>query len=506
VIVDAANLCVAIPPRAAARARVIGDAAAAMPLAALADDAVTLAAAIRAAGGTRVALFARNGTPWVTADIACQVAATPLLPVPGFFTPAQSAHALARSGVDLVLCDHHAARDQRQLFEALGKRIGPHGESCGLRVLRLAAEGADGAAALPEGTGKITYTSGSTGAPRGVCLGTAQLLRQAHALAAAVGVDGPRHLSLLPLPVLLENVAGVYAALIAGGEVLLPDPARLGLGGSSSVEPRLLLTALDSLQPHTLILIPQLLRLLVLASEQGWRAPRSLRFVAVGGARVGSALIHRARAGGIPVYEGYGLSECASVVSLNNPAADRPGSAGKPLPHLRVAIRDGEVTVAGNPFLGYVDDPASWYRQTVASGDLGHLDEDGFLHLEGRRSNLLVSSFGRNIAPEWVESEIVTGTPVVQCVVFGEARPFLVALVFADARVDDAAIARRIDNANAVLPDYARVRQWLRLPEPLTSGNGLLTANGKPRRAVIGERFGTQIGRLYMASAEAAEA
>lgn len=123
------------------------------------------------------------------------------------------------------------------------------------------------AAPLPTGTGKITYTSGSTGAPKGVCLGNARLLRQAAALAEAVGIERPRHLSLLPLPVLLENVAGAYAALLAGGEVLLPDLARIGLGGSSSVEPRRLLAALGELQPQTLILIPELLQLLVRACE-----------------------------------------------------------------------------------------------------------------------------------------------------------------------------------------------------------------------------------------------
>lgn len=500
------NLCARIPSAMRARARLVDGGDASCSLAGLGRGAASLAALIGAVGATRVALLARNGIAWVMADVACQLAEMPLLPVPGFFTPAQGIHALDQAGVDILLCDRHAAEDHRALFAALAERVAPAGDSCGLQLLRLAPGPAASAACLPRGTGKITYTSGSTGDPKGVCLGNAQLLRQAGALAEAVGVTAPRHLSLLPLSVLLENVAGVYAALIAGGEVLLPELARLGFGGSSSVESSRLLGALDSLQPHTLILTPQLLCLLVQACDRGWRAPVSLRFVAVGGARVAGESLLRAREHGIPVYEGYGLSECVSVVSLNTPTADRPGSAGRPLAHLHVVIRDGEVMVAGNPFLGYVGDRASWHPRSVASGDLGYLDESGFLHLEGRRSNLLVSSFGRNISPEWVESEIATGAPVAQCVVFGEARPFLVALLWADTRIGDAALAGRLARVNAGLPDYAQVRRWLRLDEPLTTGNGLLTANGKPRRAAILERFGAPIAHLYDESKEGLQA
>ncbi len=500
------DLCRRIAVSARASARLLGDDGEIWSLAELERRSHALAAVIRAAGGTRVGLLARNGPAWIAADVACQIADTPLLPVPGFFTPTQAAHALRQSGIDLLLCEPRLESEQRALLSEFGARGVADSGDCGLGVWRIAQTPAAVAAPLPTGTGKITYTSGSTGAPKGVCLGNGQLLRQAAALAEAVGIERPRHLSLLPLPVLLENVAGAHAALLAGGEVLLPDLARIGLGGSSSVEPRRLLAALGELQPQTLILIPELLQLLVQACAGGWRPPASLRFVAVGGARVAAASILRARGYGIPVYEGYGLSECASVVALNTPAADRPGSAGRPLPQLRVEIHDGAVTVSGNPFLGYVGDPASWYPASVATGDLGRLDAEGFLHLEGRRSNLLVSSFGRNISPEWIESEIATGTPIAQCVVFGEARPFLVALVWADARVDDAAIAARIAQANDGLPDYARVRRWWRLDEPLATSNGLATAGGKPRRAAIHERFGARIARLYDAAREVAEA
>lgn len=491
------NLCASIPEPVRTHARLLGDGNEALALQQFACMSEALAGAIRSAGGTRVALLARNGIAWVTADIACQMAGLPLLPIPGFFTATQSTHALRQVGVDVLLCDRHASNDHSSLLSALGEHVVSRNQCGDLVLLRLAPDGSVPGASLPEGAGKITYTSGSTGMPKGVCLGNEQLLRQAATLAEVVGVEAPRHLSLLPLSVLLENVAGVYAALLSGGEVLLPDLLQLGFHGSSMIEPRRLLAALDTLRPHTLILVPRLLQLLVHSCELGWQAPSSLRYVAVGGARVAASLILRARECGIPVYEGYGLSECASVVSLNTPEADCPGSAGRALPHLQVTLRDGELIVSGNPFLGYVGDRSSWYPQSIATGDLGWLDDGGFLHLDGRRDNLLVSSFGRNIAPEWIESEIATGRPIAQCVVFGDAQPFLVALVWAEDAIDDATIARHMEQVNEGLPDYARVRCWLRLDQPLTTRDGLLTANGKPRREEIHRHFSAQIARLY---------
>ena len=97
----------------------------------------------------------------------------------------------------------------------------------------------------------------------------------------------------------------------------------------------------------------------------------------------------------------------ASVACLNLPDNHEPGSVGQPLEHVDIQIESGEIIVHGNSFLGYLDDPASWYPQTVATGDLGHLDENGFLYINGRKKNILISSFGRNISPEWIESQLL---------------------------------------------------------------------------------------------------
>jgi long-subunit acyl-CoA synthetase (AMP-forming) len=445
--------------------------------------AQTLAAQLRERQAQRVALRADNGLSWVICDLACQMAALPFLPLPLYFTAEQCAHALREGGIDTVLSDaalpdNYAREDGASLLPG-----------CDLYRAQL-----DVIPPLPPDTGKLTFTSGSTGNPKGVCLSNAQLVRQAQTLAEVVGLRAPRHLCVLPLATLLENVAGVYAPLLAGGTVEVRSMESLGMSGSRMTNPQRFLHTLSSAQPDTLILIPQLLQLLTHSVKAGWMPP-PMRFIAVGGSRVSATLIEEARAVGLPVYEGYGLSECASVVSLNTPAHDLPGSCGKPLPHVRVRLENGEIVIDGNAMLGYVNEPASWAQNTIRTGDLGRLDEQGFLHIEGRGKNLLISSYGRNISPEWVESELLATSVFSQAVVFGDARPFCVALVNpARSDFDAAVMQAAIDAANARLPDYAQVRRWL--PRTLT-GAEFCTANGRPRRAEIERVYAGELEALY---------
>ena len=211
----------------------------------------------------------------------------------------------------------------------------------------------------------------------------------------------------------------------------------------------------------TLILVPQQLLALVRAIEAGAAAPASLRVVAVGGASVSPRLIHRAVALGLPVYEGYGLSECGSVVALNRAGAARPGSVGRPLPGVDIQVSDrGELVVSGRGYLGYVGEVPRAADAPVATGDLGHFDADGYLHLDGRSKNLIVTAFGRNVSPEWIERELTVAPAITQAAVFGDGRVSLSAVIASTASDDeiDAAVAA----VNAMLPDYARITHWLR--------------------------------------------
>ncbi|HWR80090.1 MAG TPA: AMP-binding protein, partial [Pseudomonas sp.] len=259
------------------------------------------------------------------------------------------------------------------------------------------------------------------------------------------------------------------------------------------------LGCLNRLQPHSLILLPQLLLALVTAAERGLPLPKSLRFIAVGGGRVAPQLLERADALGLPVYEGYGLSECASVVCLNAPGQRHPGTVGKPLAHLEVKLAaDGEVLVKGAQMLGYVGEPTDT-GEWLATGDLGHFDGE-FLVLHGRKKHQFITAFGRNVNPEWVESELVQQLPIAQAWLQGEAMPANVAVVVARfAGTTDAEIDQVIQQVNQRLPDYARAHHWLRAAQPFSAGNGLATANGRLRRTALNQHYQTAIAECLAA-------
>jgi long-subunit acyl-CoA synthetase (AMP-forming) len=245
------------------------------------------------------------------------------------------------------------------------------------------------------------------------------------------------------------------------------------------------------------ILVPQLLKAMVAGIAAGMAAPATLRFAAVGGAPVSPALLERSRSLGIPAFQGYGLSEAASVVSLNLPGHDRTGSVGRPLPHARVSLTEqGEVVVHSSGFLGYLG-AAPRRQNTWPTGDLGYLDADGFLHLTGRRKTAYATAFGRNVAPEWVESELTAHPLIAQAAVFGEALPFNVAVLVPRGPVSAAEVATALRGVNACLPDYAQVRRWVIAGEPFTSGNGLTNGAGGVRREAVGAHFRARIEQLY---------
>lgn len=447
---------------------------------------------LEVAGCRIVGLHLDNGPDWVVADLAVHAADLVLVPLPTFFSSGQVRHILNATAIDSVLTT------QPEALPVFGQVTRPI--DCGpLLLLKLKTTGRP---ELPPGTDKVTFTSGSTGQPKGVCLRQQQLMNQARVLAAAAGLKRPRHLCVLPLSTLLENIGGVYAPLLSEGEIVAPPLETVGLTGSSSLDTVRFLDVITRQRPNSLILTPQLLQLLVSAADKGWRPPASLAFVAVGGARVPTGLIDTAHELGIPAFEGYGLSECASVVSLNRPGAERPGTCGRPLPHVHVTIVDGEVRVSGNAMLGYVGEPESWNLETIATGDLGSLDDDGYLHINGRRKNLLVSSYGRNISPEWVESELLADGRIEECIVLGDARPWCVALLRPrDVSMTDKAIEATIDRCNLGLPDYACIRGWRRLPESFAATGGLLTENGRPRRNEIRAHYEHLVDALYTSAA-----
>ncbi|VVN83155.1 AMP-binding protein [Pseudomonas fluorescens] len=423
-----------------------------------------------------VALVLENGADAMLWDLAVLFEGLTCLTLPGFFSPAQRSYCLEQSQAQLVIAEADLA-PELELAGYVKRGEFWHRSFTGPRR-------------IPEGTAKLTFTSGTTGTPKGVCLSADSLLTVARELDQASRPNDPRHhLALLPMAILLENL-GCYAALYAGATLSLPSQRTLGIQGASGVDVPKLLGCLARRKPESLILVPQLLLLLVKAAEKKTFNFATLRFAAVGGARVSLDLLQRAQRLGLPVYEGYGLSECASVVCLNRPGALRPGSVGKPLPQVQVRLaEDGEVLISGSPMLGYLGEaPESgdWWH----SGDLGEFDAEGFLYLKGRKKHQFVTSFGRNVNPEWVEAELTQRSHIAQAFVYGEALPSNHALLWPHtAQCTDSELDAAVAQANQALPDYAQVHHWTRLDQPFTPANGLLTANGRPRREAIVEHY-----------------
>lgn len=457
--------------------------------AALSDRIRRLAEDLDSAGLRCVASQLDNGPHWLVLDLALRELGAVHVPLPTFFSPGQASHALESSGAQCVVTAPHAPMPVGTV-ELAGMLDGGN-----LAHWRVAV---DSRASLPAGTSCITYTSGTTGRPKGVCLSAATLLEVAGSLVQASSAISPaRHLCLMPLSTLLENVAGLYATLLADAQIVLPTLAEIGYTGASGLDVPTLLRCLHRFQPESVILVPQLLLALVMAAEQGIPLPPSLRYLAVGGGRIGPSLLARARAMGLPVFEGYGLTECASVVCLNRPGASRDGTVGKALPHASVSIVEGEIQVDGARALGYLGDE-TLPGGPIRTGDLGHLDQDGFLHVTGRRKNVFITAFGRNVSPEWVESELLSHPALAQAVVWGEAQADNVAvLVPRRGDMDDAALVRVLAEVNADLPDYARIARFVRAPLPFSAANGLLTSNGRPRRDAILSHYQAAVDECY---------
>lgn len=447
-----------------------------------------------------------NSPAWAVIDIAAASLNICVVPLPLFFSAEQIGHAITDAGVDMVICDEPLQ------FEGVLQTQSIHieGETQQLvagKVMTAFKLNTTANHQIPQDTAKITYTSGTTGKPKGVCLSQSLIEMVATSLLKATEAKPQdQHLSILPLSTLLENIAGLYVPLMAGATAHLYQSKQVGMSGASGFDVQKMMQLLQTTQASTLILTPELLNALVCAVELGIPAPASLRFIAVGGATVSPSLLKRADALKLPVYEGYGLSECGSVVALNTAQASKLGSVGKPLDHAKIRIaEDGEILVEGARFLTYLG--ANAVNNQVLSawptGDIGHVDAEGFLHITGRKKNMFITSYGRNVAPEWVERELTLMPAIAQAALFGEAKPFNTAVIVPRQNATSSAIQTAIDSVNASLPDYARVTRWILADTPFIAQNGQLTANYRLRREVIWQHYQQRINHIYEESSNA---
>ncbi len=432
-----------------------------------------------------------NGPEWIVTDLAAMKAGVRAIPIPSFFSSQQLGHTLTDADVDILLTDSEPSSLSHRDHEIEVPLEGVFG----YRFVRR--ESGD----LQRYTEKVTYTSGSTGNPKGVRLGPDAIAEVTASIVAALqDIDIDRHLCLLPMATLLENIAGIYAPIVKGIRILAPDSARLGLGGSSSLDVQKFGQALEHYRPDSVILVPQLLLALTTLTAFGVTRPDYLRMIAVGGGHVGREVLKNAEAMGLPVFEGYGLSECCSVLTLNTPQAHRAGSVGKPLCHASVRISDsGEIEVAGAIMRGYVGsdlasgESSQWY----STGDLGYLDDDGFLYISGRRRNVFITAYGRNVSPEWIEAQLTAMPVVAQALVHGEGREHNLALLWLRGSLSEADLNNILEEINSRLPDYARVHEAIVVDEAFDPS--LLTSNGRLRRDDVTSRYQALISNHYTA-------
>jgi long-chain acyl-CoA synthetase len=247
-----------------------------------------------------------------------------------------------------------------------------------------------------------------------------------------------------------------------------------------------------------------------------------------GGAPLGARLAHFFRGIGVTVYEGYGLTETSPAVAVNLESATRIGTVGRPLPGVTVRVADdGEILVKGplvfkeywrNPeATADVLDGDGWFR----SGDLGELDDDGYLTITGRKKEIIVTAAGKNVAPAVLEDRIRAHMLVSQALVIGDRQPFIAALVtidpealprwletqglpagtsVADLRTDEklrAEIQAAIDDANKAVSHAEAIKEFRILPADFTEATGELTPSLKVKRSVVIKAHQTEIDEIY---------
>ncbi|MFC4954720.1 long-chain fatty acid--CoA ligase [Streptomyces mauvecolor] len=554
------------PDRPALRFREAGGGWATVTYAELRETVRRTARGLLALGigaGDRVAILAETRPEWTYAHFACLAAGAVVVPVYPTAGDEEATWVLADSAAKAVICEGpaEAARveglrgDLPELAHVLlmtGES--PDGSAVPLADLAVRGESvpldelrARSAAVRPGDDAELVYTSGTTGPPKGCRLthGNMGAVQDA-TLNLIEGGPGDRTYLYLPLAHLLAQLIQ-FSTLLYGGE-LCYFGGRIEdvVGELAEAQP----THLPSV-PRLFEKVYSVVRSLAEAAEGGGErfdaavavgvlaadgqlpperqseyeaADASLfslvraafggrlRWALTGGAPIDPAILDFLRACGIQVFEGYGMTESAGVISLNHPGAVRYGTVGRPVSGCEVKIAYDEEVLARGPmiFPGYhanaqgtseALDADGWLH----TGDLGALDADGYLTITGRKKDLIITSAGKNLTPSHVERVIERARVVSHAVMVGDRRPYPVALITVDAEETagrDAGEVRElvraaVEAANAEVSRPARIRGFAVLPRDFSVERGELTPTLKVRRKAILERYAAEIEGLY---------
>ena len=467
----------------------------------LADEIDSIMRFLETQNVSCIAIYLPNSPAWIAFDLAAMFSGIVTVPVPHFFSKGQIEHLIQNAGVDAVITD----TDNQTNILLDSTEFKPNSEIAVFnqpylikRVLRKTKN-----QELPQDCLKISYTSGTTGQPKGVVISAQQADKVVESLIKTLNANlDDRHLSALPFSLLLENIAGVYTVLASGGRCLIPSFSELGLTGSSSLNAEKFIKTILNHQPTTMITVPALAQALVQACKYLSIKIDSLRFVAVGGAPLSPSIIHQADDVGLPLFEGYGLTECSSVTTLNTPDQHKTGSVGKPLAHVEIEIsNDNEILVSGALCSGYLSDihknSSNQQIEKWPTGDLGYIDKDGFLFITGRKRTAYSTAYGRNVSPEWIERELVIHPKIQQALIYGDGKPFNLAIIVPSQNTNNEELDCAINDLNHKLPDYARIGQWLMASEPYSINNQQLSAGGIMQRQQILDDYQVIIESVY---------
>jgi long-subunit acyl-CoA synthetase (AMP-forming) len=474
--------------------------------------------------GDSVGVLAKNSLEWIVLDLACIYLGARIAPVDA--SAGDPRELVETFDLKLLFTDLEAYRG------VVSGRIRDLSDVRRLAGLQGEAPGEPVAAPAPvtyasHDTLALKFTSGSTGRPK--------------ALAATVGsiddslteVDrmfahGARDRILVFLPLaLLQQRYWIYSAIVFGHDVvvttfeyvffgmrMLPCTVMMGVPGFYNAFRQLVLERFAQ--------EPELARA---ADEHAARRRDrggahetfgpvhdmmggNIRYLWTGSAPSSADTLDFFATFGIPVYEGYGLNETC-IVSKNHPGAYKRGSVGKVLANKKVELDAlGQIIVrSAHPVNTRYErcEPGESERVfaddgSVRTGDMGYLDDDGFLHLTGRVSDLIVLSTGKNVFPQKVEFAVEASTSIRQCVVYGHGKPHLVAVVVPRSPKDDqASIERDLATINATLQTHEKIKRVVVVEQGFTQDNGLLTNQHKVKRPAICERYREQLERCYEA-------
>jgi long-chain acyl-CoA synthetase len=521
--------------------------------------------------GERVAIMLRNGPEWVYFDQAAHAEGLVVVPLYVDDRPDNIAYILEDAGCRVLLVegDEHLKR-LAEIAERMPtvKRIVcvkdvSSGDARVTPLSKWAGSEANGRpVAKPGGDAlaTIVYTSGTTGKPKGVMLSHQNMLQNVKAALAVYDVYGDDvFLSFLPLSHMLERTAGYYLTMAAGATVAfarsigqLAEDFRVVRPTVIVSVPRVFERLHGTIQSALAGAAPSgtgsndwpawRRRLFEIAHGVGWsmfewrqkrgewrasflawpllralvakklldRLGGKLRLCISGGAALNPQIAHMFIGLGLPICQGYGLTEASPVVSVNHLDRNDPASIGLALPGVEIAFGENNALLVKGPnvMLGYWKNPEATARVKSATGWLDTGDqarmEKGFLYITGRIKDIIVLGNGEKVPPVDMELAILLDPLFDHVMIIGEARPYLAALCVLNKQeaqkagdLSDKALAARIAAQLKAFPGYAQVRRVVAVDEPWTVENGLLTPTMKLKRAPIMERFKAQVESLY---------